>query len=140
MASSTGDQNPKIDASLQRSSFLHPTGVVARVSPAVLDYYSSATANSSGSGFEPTMRSRSLSNATMELVDMRHSMTRSLTDLFERFEIKDPGDVVFAIPLLIHTCTDLALTAFVFRNRISARDSPLRINESPRRRRFCGPL
>lgn len=55
-------------------------------------YYSSSMAGG-GMGEAPSMRSRSLSNATLDARDIRKSMPHSLTDLFADFRIEDPTDV-----------------------------------------------
>lgn len=109
----TGSLRPIIDASTTggRSAFFHPFGLIPKES-SLLEYYNSPEANVGGG--EVTVRPRSASNATMDLIDMRKNMAHSITDLFTDFEIKDTADVICAITLLIQQRTDFVVTAAPF--------------------------
>lgn len=89
----SGSAAPPIDASMKRFNFLHPFGILSRGPLYDADYYSSSMANGGTTPTETPMRSRSLSNATLDARDIRKNMTHSITELFTDFRIEDPTDV-----------------------------------------------
>ena len=85
-------------SSTGRSTLFYPAGVIPK-EPDILEYYMSEEAD--GRQTDSIGRQRSLSGATMDLIDMRNKMKRSITDLFEEFKIEDSADVSYTISLFI---------------------------------------
>ncbi|KJA25464.1 hypothetical protein HYPSUDRAFT_199628 [Hypholoma sublateritium FD-334 SS-4] len=99
----SGGAKPRVAAALKRSTYLYAFGVVPKLTANLLDYYSSEDANAND--VEVSTRPRSVSNATMELSEMRRTMKRSICDLFDQFAVRDsehPLTFDSNRPLILH--------------------------------------
>ena len=123
-------------SSAGRSALFYPAGVIPK-EPDFLEYYMSEEADGRQTDF--IGRQRSLSGATMDLIDMRNKMKRSITDLFDDFKIEDSADVSYAISLFIRPRTDFILhrnqivTAATFSPRFSPHQPFIRVDASTKR-------